>query len=87
MPELKMTPWFANGEKPTRKGVYNVSCQREDQSGNWYSYWDGRRFNCFGLDAAFALERAQEMAPRRFYGTGHAVLAGGSWRGLAEKPA
>jgi hypothetical protein len=82
-PTLKLTPWFTNGEKPDHIGVYNVSCQRENQTGDWYSYWNGERFYFFASDV--------EEAYREYYNgcTGGKsdsfVLIEGSWRGLAEK--
>ncbi|WP_315127310.1 hypothetical protein [Comamonas antarctica] len=81
MNEEKLTPWFVNGEKPARKGVYNVSCRSESQTGRWYSWWDGKTFGAFATN----LDRAKEyhlMHP----GARIASLGGGSWRGLAYDP-
>lgn len=41
---MKYTDWFVNGEKPVRIGVYNISCRKYDQTGEWYVYWDGQGF-------------------------------------------
>ena len=82
-----LTPWFVNGEKPARKGVYNVSCHYEHQSGHWWSYWDGRRFLCFDPDKDSAKAYGTRLwADKRFAGAGDYVLTDGSWRGLAADP-
>ena len=73
----KLTPWFTNGEKPVHIGVYNVSCQRENQSGEWYSYWDGSYFSPFAYNVEDAYDFS-ECSPK--YSNEE-----GSWRGLAEK--
>jgi hypothetical protein len=41
---LEMTDWFTDGTLPVRPGVYNVSCQKENQSGAWYAFFDGNGF-------------------------------------------
>lgn len=76
----KLTTWFTNGEKPAYPGVYNVSCRKENQTGEWYSYWNGYEFTWFehSVDAAYR----ERLIP----GAGRIVLTEGSWRGLAEKP-
>ena len=73
----KLTPWFTNGEKPGHIGVYNVSCRKEDQSGEWYSYWDGSYFHHFSYDVEGAY----------YFSNCHSKYSNeeGSWRGLAEK--
>lgn len=72
-----LTPWFTNGEKPAHIGVYNVSCRKENQTGEWYSYWDGSFFHDFSwcIDRAYAYAKDDS----RFTNTE------GSWRGLVEK--
>ena len=82
--QQKLTPWFVNGEKPVRKGVYNVSCQRRHQSGTWFAYWDGKRFLPFDADKNGAEQSGREFL-RKFKGCGAGafVLSGGSWRGIA----
>ena len=35
---MKLTPWFDTQDVPVRSGVYNVSCEKEGQSGNWFAY-------------------------------------------------
>lgn len=84
---MKLTPWFVNGEKPARPGVYNVSCRRTNQSGEWYSPWNGKNFGCFDRDPKQAeLRRKMQGAGRNGLGAGNEVLPSGSWRGLAEEP-
>lgn len=87
MSKQKLTGWFVKGEKPVRKGVYNVSCQREHQSGRWWSYWDGVRFLSFSNKRCETAEYGQtRWEKHRTVGAGNEVLAGGSWRGLAHPP-
>ena len=76
----ELTPWFVCGELPARRGVYNVSCRCEDQSGEWYSYWDGQTFRWFDHDPQ------QAFADRADIGSGMRVLRNGSWRGLVVNP-
>lgn len=80
---MKFTPWFINGENPFRPGVYGVSRKRRDQSGNWYSHWNGKNFGPFGGTPQEALRMRRTWLSR---GAGTRVLSGGSWRGLAEQP-
>lgn len=47
MTQHTITPWFPVSTPPIRKGVYNVSCRKSNQSGDWYSFWDGVAFNWF----------------------------------------
>lgn len=84
MNQQKLTPWFVNGEKPLRPGVYNVSCQRSNQSGDWWSHWDGEDFGPFELkpEKAFSFRKCWEQGPH----AGTNLLLLGSWRGLAENP-
>lgn len=78
--EQKLTPWFINGEKPARPGVYNVSCRKHKQSGRWYARWDGVSwFRAFTGVSTAGREVHATVIPNHW----HAV---GSWRGLAEKP-
>lgn len=69
---MKLTNWFVNGEKPVHKGVYNVSCQTQEQSGDWYSYWNGHRFGYFSTNAEDAYDERFEKTT--------AVVE--SWRGI-----
>lgn len=69
---MKYTNWFVNGEKPVRIGVYNVSCQTQDQSGDWYSYWNGLEFGYFSLTQKGAYNERFEKT--------NAVVE--SWRGI-----
>lgn len=77
---MKLTPWFVDGEKPARPGVYNVSCRKEAQTGRYYGYWNGR-FWVFGV--AETPESAARLKQRVARGY---VASNGSWRGLAEAP-
>lgn len=73
---IELTPWFVNGEKPVRKGVYNVSCRKEHQSGQWYAYWDGERWSRAHDNIRQAAREDRRVAnPRRWH-------IEGSWRGL-----
>lgn len=78
MKEQELTPWFVNGEKPARPGVYNVSCRRTDQTGLWYAKWNGKRWLVFSNSVAEANQRTvvSGLIDRRR----------GSWRGLAKQP-
>lgn len=75
--KLKLTPWFTKG-RPKRIGVYQASCQKENQSGDWYSYWNGKHFCRFSSSVEGALEYGE-------WGIKSGMLVGkqGSWRGLA----
>lgn len=78
--KLKFTPWFTKGEKPKRIGVYQASCKKVDQTGRWYSYWNGKHFCAFGSSIAYAQIYGDMNEPS-------ALLIGrlGSWRGLATQ--
>lgn len=84
MSKNKTTEWFVNGEKPAYVGVYNVSCQRTEQSGTWYSYWNGKAFQWFAssVESAYLYNKDDEDD----VGAGASVLTEGSWRGLANNP-
>lgn len=73
------TTWFTNGEKPAYVGVYNVSCRKENQTGQWYSYWNGKGWHPF----AITIDRAYVYST---HGSGEYTNEEGSWRGLASKP-
>lgn len=74
------TPWFIDGEKPVRVGVYQVSCQREDQSGRWHAYWNGVKFCylCESVEVAFINKDCDSIA-------GDKILTSGSWRGFSSE--
>lgn len=76
---MQLTEWFNDGTLPFRRGVYNVSCEKEGQSGNWYAYIDGDQMSCW----AFSPERAYEhfIAKGLDYST-HVHLK--SWRGVLK---
>ena len=77
---MKLTPWFVNGEKPTRKGVYNVSCRKKNQTGLWFARWDGKTWHTAALSTGRAEKITQKASdPQRWN-------LDGSWRGLAEEP-
>lgn len=80
MSKEQLTPWFVNGEKPAYPGVYNVSCRNSNQTGGWWSYWSGSQWYSFSWCKEWALDYYQQS--RR-----SARMDGGSWRGLAQKPA
>lgn len=71
-----LTPWFPISSPPVRPGVYNVSCQYENQSGAWYSYFDGEKFGWFGCDSDEAYSERTRRTTARVK----------SWRGLSEQP-
>jgi hypothetical protein len=82
----KLTPWFPISAKPARKGVYNVSCQTENQSGNWYSYWDGVMFYTFAGVDYNPPNRVIAIAAARGRRGDDMDAQPKSWRGLAKKP-
>lgn len=73
----KLTPWFVNGEKPVRSGVYEtklLGASGKVIEEGW-SFWNGRRWSNQRLNKESAYL---------------ADMTGGCqeklWRGLAEKP-
>jgi hypothetical protein len=80
---MKLTPWFPIEILPVRVGVYNVSCQSEDQSGDWYSYFDGTKFGYFvgKYDGDTRIETAGHAFRARDNRTRAEVL---SWRGILK---
>lgn len=78
-PTNKTTPWFINGERPAYEGVYNVSCRKENQTGDWYGYWTGTGFKPWAL----SINKAYENAER--YKDEYPCLES-SWCGLDENP-
>lgn len=76
MSNLKLTPWFPMATPPVRVGVYNVSCITKNQSGIWYSYWDGKSFNWYTYKPKDAFNEKNE-------GTG-AGPSTKSWRGISK---
>ena len=79
MKEQELTPWFVNGEKPARPGVYNVSCRKLDQSGDWWSHWNGEAWSDASTDKKKWQWRGYDL-------DGLFFSAKGSWRGLAQDP-
>lgn len=77
---MKPTPWFVNGEKPTREGVYNVSCRKSEQTGKWFARWDGEKWGTASGTREWAAEETRVATPDSYW---HDQ---GSWRSLAEEP-
>lgn len=71
----KLTPWFEM--QPVHVGVYSVKSPWRFVKNQYFSYWDGERFNWVSQDVA----RAFEM--RKLGGSGRYIK---QWRGLAKKP-
>jgi hypothetical protein len=73
--DRELTPWFVD-VLPARKGVYNVSCERSKQSGQWYAHFNGKRFGYFSAEPemAFLLRRQKTNAVAL------------SWRGMSHPP-
>lgn len=82
MDESKLTPWFVNGETPELPGVYNVSCRKERQTGDWFAKWDGKRW----YYATWRYEQQCYKKAEREKQEARPWHENGSWRGLAEKP-
>lgn len=79
---MRVTKWFCSGELPSIEGVYNVSCKKTEQSGRWWSHWNGHNFGPFTSDRHEA-----ELIREDYEGQDHAgscVLDHGSWRGTTE---
>lgn len=78
---MKLTPWFINGELPVRPGVYNVSCQEENQSGLWFCYFNGKLWA-----KAWAISSlnkpAADKAVRYYHEYGLINDQPASWRGI-----
>ena len=74
----KLTPWFTNGEKPARPGVYQQMCGFGKELG--YQYWSGKRWYSWYEDPETAYK--YKKLDRR-YGYEH---CGEKWRGLAYDP-
>lgn len=75
MSKQQMTPWFKNGERPARRGVYEVSLRGGDVG--WFSYWDGKSWGWVtqrGHGAAFDARGWPSCA----------IVE--NWRGLASDP-
>lgn len=72
MSKQELTPWFVNGEKPRRKGVYRVRVG--GVSG--FAYWNGSRWawRCSSVHQADN-DRSTAGASQKKH-----------WRGLASDP-
>ena len=77
----ELTPWFVNGERPARPGVYNVSCRKLEQSGDWFARWDGEKWFMAYYEPGAA---AHCMLPAA--SSGDYWSRKGSWRGLTQNP-
>ena len=76
MSEQKLTPWFPISTLPVREGVYNISCQKNNQTGDWYAYFDGKHFRgCWRF-------RVEDVAES--WETSGQSVSGKSWRGIAK---
>lgn len=78
--EQQMTPWFVNGEKPARPGVYNVSCRKREQTGRWWARWDGKTWYVAARGVEYAESNKSPTTRHHFW------HKSGSWRGLAQDP-
>lgn len=83
MSNTELTPWFVNGEKPARPGVYNVSCRKFDQTGYWFAKWDGNSW----FVAKELVQLAEREGNKLGEGDDRHWHVRGSWRGLAQNPA
>lgn len=83
---MKLTPWFVNGEKPVRPGVYEVNlCAPGTASFDpAYSYFDGKNWAEFlwFKDCGGTPQKAYD-GRKRNTGAGRQCMY---WRGLAEEP-
>lgn len=73
--EPKMTPWFVNGEKPARPGVYETKDSLYADR-PMYQHWNGRFWGYFCL----SINAAKNQGDRR------SCWEKPQWRGLASKP-
>ena len=71
---MKLTPWFVNGEKPARDGLYEVRSVIGQHP--VFSYWDGKRWGWICPTKGEAEKRRRERTYRQDC----------EWRGLAEEP-
>jgi len=76
----ELTPWFVDGEVPVLTGVYNVSCRKRAQSGDWFAQWDGVDWYCAHMSVVHASRETRATHEPRLWSEE------GSWRGLAKKP-
>lgn len=72
MSEPKLTPWFVNGEKPARKGVYQVDSLFSEFA---WSRWDGKTWGWRRMRHATAAQD-RNKTERKIT----------QWRGLANQP-
>lgn len=80
---MKLTPWFVNGKLPVRPGVYNVSCKTDEQSGKWFSYFDGKEFHgwCHSHPRCSKQEAIKQAASKPYINWENCRQPA-SWRGI-----
>ena len=80
---MKLTRWFPLSDaKPVREGVYNTSCNLDGQSGNWYCYWNGKKFTgLMNLEPDPAYRERNGAA--QLNGSPHNIYVK-SWRGIKK---
>ena len=79
---MKLTPWFVNGEKPVRAGVYEVSGEKGVPfTPNLFAHWSPRKGWGAASCSAVAAEGGRNRGADR-----DRYHDRGSWRGLAEEP-
>lgn len=77
----KLTPWFVNGEKPARPGLYEVKARGPRPYWPMYAYYTkSSGWGCGRQTKEQALIDKDKVAVRDYYSRN------GRWRGLAEKP-
>jgi len=81
--EPKMTPWFVNGEKPARPGVYEVQdTYHTDERRTYYGFYSKTTgWGCGRLTIEDAIEDKGRGTLADWYSSDR-----GKWRGLASKP-
>lgn len=75
MSAAKLTPWFKNGVKPARKGVYQQMNGGRNRLG--YQRWNGMNWGTWFETAEEAAQSTDRAA---------ACYQSDPWRGLAAKP-
>lgn len=83
--------WITDGTPPGSPGVYNVSCRKHAQTGNFFAHWDGYAWSLARhfADATPGYDWDWEFAQRIGGGTKHEATRGhwhinGSYRGLLK---
>lgn len=89
----KYTPWFSVDNPPTRPGVYNISCRDYDQTGHWFSYFDGYFWYSWysyagGVDKQFYINKAEDAFKSKsgaYWVNGGNFKENWTWRGLIKE--